>query len=114
MDNNGLTKPYNYIFWNKDFLIQKNIVANLAAISYQDLTNQLIELDNKTQSGASEFNELVEICFRIVCRVPILVVEVDVPYIVRCRPNEPKEIFKHSSQLSYNPLKKKLIMVDLI
>lgn len=101
-------EAYTYIFWTKEFLEQKNIVANLAAISLDELNRLLTELDDRTKLGDIAFEELVEICYKIVCRVPLLVVEVDVPYIVRCRPNENLQIFKNVSDLSYNPFEEKI------
>lgn len=101
-------EPHKYIFWNKEFLEQKNIVANLAAISLEDLNCLLTELDEKTKLGDIAFEELVDVCYKIVCRIPVLVVKVEVPYIVRCRPNENLQVFKHVSDLSYNPFEEKI------
>lgn len=101
-------KPYDYIFWTKEFLEDKNLIANLTAITPDELNQLLIELDNTTKVGDIAFNELVEMCFKIVCRVPIFVVEVDVPYIVRCRPNNNLQVFKNVSELSYNPFEEKI------
>lgn len=96
-------KSYDFIFWSKEFLEEKNVIANLAAISYEELNKYLLELEERTKSGDIAFEELVEICFKIVCRVPVPLVEVDVPYIVRCRSNEGFETFTRVSELSYNP-----------
>ncbi len=101
-------EPYKYIFWTKDFLEQKNIIANLAAISLPELNRLLTELNDRTKFGDIAFEELVDICYKIVCRVPVLVVEVNVPYIVRCRPNENLQLFKNVSELSYNPFEDKI------
>lgn len=101
-------KPHNFIFWTKEFLEEKNIIANLAAISYEELQNLLLQLDERTKLGDIAFDELVAISYKIVCRVPIPVVQVDVPYIVRCRPNEHLQIFKNVSELSYNPFEEKI------
>lgn len=100
--------PHKFIFWTKEFLEQKNIVANLAAISLEELNCLLTELDDKTKFGHIGFEELVEICYKIVCRVPVLAVEVDVPYIVRCRPNDNLQVFKNALDLSYNPFEEKI------
>lgn len=101
-------KPYKYILWTKEFLEEKNIIANLTAISFDELNQLLKRLDKGTKVGDFAFNELVEICFKIVCRVPIFVVKVDVPYVVRCRPNNNLQVFKNVSELSYNPFEEKI------
>ena len=108
MVKDDTTEPYSYTFWNKEFLEQKNIIANLEAISYDELSNQLIELDSKTKIGVIGFDDLVDSCFKIVCSIPVLLVAVDVPYLVRCRPNEPKQIFTNPAELSYNPFQERI------
>jgi hypothetical protein len=95
-------ESHEYIFWDNEFLLQKNIIARLAAVTKEEIRNRLNEVEQKVSSSSITFDELIDLCYQIVCRIPIPLVKIDVPFIIRCRPNEPNKIFKHISEISYN------------
>lgn len=93
-----------FIFWNKEFLEADNIIAHLAAITQIELVSKLNYIDTIVKLGNVSFEDLVSLCYNIVSRVPVPLVKVDVPYVVRCRPNKLGErMFTNISDLSYNP-----------
>ncbi len=106
MSNLDLTNSQDFSIWDKDFLEKTDSIINLPALNSLEVEIILKELEEKSKT--SNFEELVDICYSIVQRVPIPLVKIDVNYIVRCRPNDPGQIFKQSSELSYNPNQDKI------
>lgn len=96
-------KGHKYLLLEKALLEKSNFIANLAAINPDLLNSFLQKIETAIAKENHSFNQIIKICYEIVKRIPIPTVEVDVPYVIRCRPNENKVAFENISQLSYNP-----------
>lgn len=96
-------KGHKYLLLERDLLEKSTFIANLATINLNSLNTYLLEIDNALTKQKKPFAHIKKIFFEIVRRVPIPTVEVDVPYVLRCRQNENKIPYSKVSQLSYNP-----------
>jgi hypothetical protein len=92
----------NFLYWDKNY-IEENIAWVKINTSKEKLNSLLNEIETEVESSSFEFNKLLEFSFEITQRIPLPLIQVDVPFLVRCRPNKKNQIFYNKSEISYNP-----------
>jgi hypothetical protein len=104
-----VNRDHKYFVWDRNFLETTRIITNITT-SYIEVVNRLIEIENKARSFNTTFDELVELSYQLVCRLPVPIVELDVPFVIRSRQGYSSEgkTFSCVGDLSYNPVIEKI------
>jgi hypothetical protein len=89
---------------DREFLEKTNPIIDITT-PYIEIANRINEIEFRSKSSYTTFDDLIELCFQLVCRLPAPIVEIDVPFLVRARPGYSSNgnFFSCIGDLSYNP-----------
>jgi hypothetical protein len=90
------------LFWDKEFINSDNLLAKITTTT-KEVKDRIYFLEEKVQSSSYSLEEIIEDCYQIVCRVPIFLFEMNLPTVVRCRPDDLSGRVVNVSEMSYNP-----------
>lgn len=99
--NNG---NHEFLYIDSGFLARTPVVMNITT-SYEEIHRRLQSIDKMSKSLNVYFDDLVNQCYDLVCRLPLPLIDIDVDCVVRCRPNYEADgkVYSKVSDLSYNP-----------
>lgn len=95
----------------KFFYVTRDLLQRTGAITqintpFIEVYSRLKEIEFKSNSNNVSFEELTNLCGELVRRLPVPLMDVDVNFLIRCRPHYESNgvIYSKASDLSYNPV----------
>jgi hypothetical protein len=99
-----INREHKYQLWDRNFLETTSVIAKINT-PYGVIQNILSEIENKSRSLNTTVDELIALCYELVGRLPLPLIELDVPHVIRCRPDYQADgkVYSCIGDLSYNP-----------
>jgi len=78
--------------------------------SKKEVINNIGLIEKEVAKPVADFHKLKEYFYLLISKIPLSIQYFENPFLLRARPNENGEVFKHQTEVSYNTLNKDKIL----